>query len=149
VKVLSVLDRTPLIRLEYRADMVNVPCCHWQIHAERGAFTHLLAAAHGLGRVKKPHDLSALHIPVGGERFRPCLEDVLQFLVEDCGVDSVDGYSDVLNEGRTSWRTKQLASVVRDFPEEAARVLRDLQWQVNPPAGRDPEAPPRDALLRR
>jgi hypothetical protein len=77
--VKSVLDRTPLVRLDYRTDMNRAPVAHWQIHAERGAFSHLLSRAHAVdeSRVGKPHDLSSLHFPVGGERFRPCLEDAL------------------------------------------------------------------------
>jgi hypothetical protein len=31
----SVLDRTPLVRLDYRADMRTAPIAHWQFHAER------------------------------------------------------------------------------------------------------------------
>lgn len=45
--VKSTLDRTPLIRLDYRADMAKAPSAHWQVHAERGAFSHLLARARG------------------------------------------------------------------------------------------------------
>jgi hypothetical protein len=43
-------------------------------------------------RVAKPHDFSCLHFPLGGERFRPCMEDVIQFLVHDCGVDALPGW---------------------------------------------------------
>ena len=129
----SVLDRTPLLRLEYRADMRVEPIAHWQFHAERGAFSHLLARAHAHDRVKKPHDLSALHLPVGGERFRPCLEDVLQFLVVDCGVDHLAGWEAAVEAGRERWRRRQLGAAVRDVPEEAARVLRELGYSVVAP----------------
>lgn len=130
--VKSVLDRTPLVRLDYRADMTSAPTAHWQIHAERGAFSHLLARAHAQtpSRVTKPHDLSSLHLPVGGERFRPCLEDFLHFLVQECGVDSVVGWRDALEEGRASWRHKQVRAVVRDAQDDAAEVLRELGWSV-------------------
>jgi hypothetical protein len=130
--VKSTLDRTPLIRLDYRADMGRAPTSHWQVHAERGAFSHLLARAHAVdpARVKKPHDLSSLHIPVGGERFRPCLEDLLQFLVQECGVDSKDGWLDVVERGRELWRHRQLRATIRDAQEETADVLRGLGWSV-------------------
>jgi hypothetical protein len=131
----AVLDRTPLVRLEYRADMHTEPIAHWQLHAERGAFSHLLARAHAHRpeRVPRPHDLASLHLPVGGERFRPCLEDVLQFLVVDCGVDYCAGWELAIEAGRERWRRRQLGSAVRDVPSEAARVLRELGWAVAEP----------------
>lgn len=136
VAVYSELDDTPLVRLEYRADMRRDPISHWQVHAERGAFSHVLARAHAQRPrvVPKPHDLSSVHLPVGGERFRPCLEDVLQLLVVDCGVDHVEGWEAVVRDGRERWRRRQLAAAVRDVPDLAARVLRDLGWTVQPPA---------------
>lgn len=131
----SVLDRTPLLRLEFRSDMHTAPIAHWQIHAERGAFSHLLARAHAHRPelVARPHDLSSLHLPVGGKRFRPCLEDLLEFLVVECGVDTREGWQAAIHQGRASWRRRQLASAVRDIPEEAARSLREAGWEVPPP----------------
>lgn len=134
-KLNSTLDRTPLLRLEYLADMRKEPIAHWQFHAERGAFSQLLARAHAHRpeQVKKPHDLSSVHLPVGGERFRPCLEDFLQVLVVDCGIDCRTGWEETLRRGRESWRRRQLGSVVRDVPSEAVRVLREMGWECTPP----------------
>lgn len=139
--VKSVLDRTPLVRLDYRTDMNRAPVAHWQIHAERGAFSHLLSRAHAVdeSRVGKPHDLSSLHFPVGGERFRPCLEDFLHFLVAECGIDARPGWMAVVERGREGWRRKQLRSTIRDAEEESADVLRHLGWSVEAPAGGAPE----------
>ncbi|MCA0145598.1 hypothetical protein [Blastococcus sp. LR1] len=130
--VKSTLHRQPLIRLDYRADMDRAPSAHWQFHAERGAFSHLLARAHALDptRVNMPHDLGSLHIPVGGERFRPCLEDFLQFLIQECGIDRRDGWLRVLEEGRRRWRLRQLAATIRDAQDHTADVLRGLGWAV-------------------
>ncbi len=134
-KVYSTLDRTPLIRLEYRADMHSDPVCHWQFHAERGAFSHLLSIANAADqrRVRKPHDLSSVHLPVGGERFRPCLEDLLEVLIRDCGIDAVDGWEAALERGRQRWRMRQFRTAVRDLQREAADVLRNHGWAVEPP----------------
>jgi len=132
----SVLDKQPLFRLDYRADMHSAPAAHWQFHAERGSLTHLLAMsqAHRPRSVSAPHLLSRLHFPLGGERFRPCLEDLIQFFIEECGVDPVAGWRDVVDEGRERWRRKQLRSAVRDLQAEAADVLRAEGWRVSPPA---------------
>ncbi|WP_199422867.1 hypothetical protein [Actinotalea solisilvae] len=136
VGLFSTLDRTPLLRLEYRSDMRADPISHWQFHAERGAFTHLLSIANTADatRVQSPHDLSKVHLPVGGERFRPCLEDVLEMLIRDCGVDAAPGWESVLREGRERWRMRQFRTAVRDLQDEAALVLRAHGWSATPPA---------------
>lgn len=133
--VFSTLDRTPLLRMEYRSDMRADPVCHWQFHAERGAFTHLLSIANTADarRVQSPHDLSKVHLPVGGERFRPCLEDVLEMLIRDCGVDAGAGWETVVQEGRERWRMRQFRTAVRDLQDEAAEVLRSHGWSLVPP----------------
>ncbi|MCX2750218.1 hypothetical protein OOZ51_20770 [Arthrobacter sp. MI7-26] len=135
ITVWSKIDRTPLIRLEYDARMRGAPISHWQIHAERGAMSHLLGRAHAVdpSKVSRPHDFSSLHFPIGGERFRPCLEDMIQFLIDDCGVDSLSGWKDAVESGREKWRRIQLRSVVRDSPEDAASVLRNLGYAVEGP----------------
>jgi hypothetical protein len=133
----STLDRTPLVRLDFRSDMTTDPISHWQIHAERGSMSHLLARAHAIrpNLVKKPHDISSLHLATGGERFRPCLEDFLQFVIEECGVDSVPGWETAITEGRERWRRRQVRTVARDAQVEVAAVLAAEGWTVAPPDG--------------
>lgn len=73
VAVHSTLDRTPLVRQEFDAMMSeSAPLAHWHVHADRGALSHILGRAHPVRSdvVRKPHDMSSLHFPVGGERFR-------------------------------------------------------------------------------
>lgn len=132
----STLDRQPLVRLEFDAGMHTAPIVHWHVHAERGALSHLLARSHAVrpGQVAAPHKMSSLHIPVGGERFRPCLEDLLQFLIAECGIDSLPGWQDAVKEGRERWRRRQVRTVARDAPAEVADVLRGLGWTVEEPA---------------
>ena len=79
-------------------------------------------------------ELSKLHLPVGGARMRPCLEDLLQLLVEEFLFDAMPGALQAIENGRVKWRRRQLAAMVRDDPEEAVRVLRDeLDYKVIPP----------------
>lgn len=61
LRVFSRLERTPLLRLEYQHDMRSAPIAHWQMHAERGAFSHLLARAnhHRSANARKPNALSS------------------------------------------------------------------------------------------
>lgn len=133
----STLDRTPLVHLDYRADMTSDPVAHWQVHAERGAMSHLLARAHAVRPdiVKKPHDISSIHFPVGGERLRPCVEDFLEFLVHECGVDHQRSWKDAVDAGREMWRRRQVRTIARDAQSEVAAVLAEQGWTVEPPEG--------------
>ncbi len=99
------------------------------MHAHRGALSHLLSQS---GH-PKPHEMSALHIPVGGARFRPCLEDVIQFLLEECQFDHEPGWREAVEAGRAAWRQTQARAVVRDFQREAVDVLEDLGYTVKLP----------------
>lgn len=128
--VYAALDKMPIFRFEYVRDARTCPCAHIQVHAHRGALSHLLSqAGHD-----SAHDMSALHLPVGGARFRPCLEDVIHFLIEDCGFDSVPNWFDAVKAGRARWRRIQARTVARDLPEDAAEALRALGYTVMPPA---------------
>jgi hypothetical protein len=127
--LIAKVDRTPVIRFDYLRKPNTCPSAHVQVHAHRGALTHLLSRA---GH-EKPHDMSALHIPVGGSRFRPCLEDVVQFLIEECRFDAVGSWRAAIEEGRATWRRTQVKAVVRDFPTEAAEALERLGYSISAP----------------
>jgi hypothetical protein len=137
----------PLFRYEYlRSPMGRQASAHIQLHAHRDAMTYVMAlSGDGSARAKRRRQasdgnkripqLSDLHFPVGGARYRPCLEDVLQTLVDEFGVDVQPGAIQALEAGRERRRIDQLASCVRDAPETAARVLERLGYRVEPPAG--------------
>ena len=115
------------------------PAAHIHVPAHRGALTPLLSQS---GH-PHPHDMSSLHIPVGGSRFRPCLEDFIQFVISECQFDARDGWRAHVADGRERWRRRQIATVVRDAPEEAVRVLRELSYAVeraDPPPAELPKA---------
>jgi hypothetical protein len=137
--IYSLLEqRQALVRQEFDESRTSTPAAHWHFHAERGAFTHLLtlAQAHNPRPRERPHMLQSLHFPVGGNRFRPCLEDFLEFLVMECGVDAVeDTWREAVLAGRERWRRRQLRTVVRDIQSEAADTLQSLGWTVTPPEG--------------
>ncbi len=152
VKVHSIDDKEPLFRYEYlREPTSGQPCAHLQVHAHRDAITYLMtlsgegsprgkrrkAAVHRQGSQPR---MAELHFPLGGHRFRPCLEDVLQMLIDEFGVDTPAGAVEALSCGRQRWRTDQLAAAVRDSPSTAARVLEEIGYSVAPPQqGHGPE----------
>ncbi len=135
IALYSTLERTPIVRVDYRSDAHSEPVCHWQVHAERGALSHLLT----LAGHDKPHTVASLRLPVGGARLRPGLEDFIQFLIDGCHVDSVDGWRVVVMEGRRRWRLRQIATVVRDVPNEAVRVLREMGYTITDPTAGPPQ----------
>ena len=141
VALVAEIDRTPIFRFDYLRNAQTCPAAHFQFHAHRGALTYLLSQS---GH-RAPHDMSALHIPVGGSRFRPCLEDVIQFLIQECGFDSLPDWKRSVEEGRARWRKAQACAVVRDFQADAAEVLRSLGYHVEPPS-EGSEAPSAKAL---
>lgn len=135
------VDATPVFRFEYLYDADWVPHSHIQVHGERGALSHLLSQT---GR-DKPHSMSTLHLPTGGSRFRPNLEDVVQFLIVDCQFDSLDSWRDAVDRERAEWRRVQTRTACRALPEEAASQLMKMGYAVTPPPGGHP-TPGRKAL---
>lgn len=129
--VRALVDRTPVVRFEFLEAAHTSPSAHLHVHAQRGALTHMLSKA---GH-PTPHAMDSLHFPLGGTRFRPCLEDVLQMLIQEFGVDAQPDWEPRLRTGRVQWRRTQLAAAVRDCPEEAVRVLVEhLGYSVEVPA---------------
>lgn len=138
-QLIAEVDRAPIIRFEYERGATRKPRAHVQVHAHRGALSHLLSRA----RHATPHSMESLHLPVGGDRFRPCLEDVIEFLVVECRFDRQDGWRVAVENGRERWRRTQTRTVVRDAPSEAAAALRALGYTVTapePPSGASSDA---------
>lgn len=147
--------REPLFRYEFdRDNMGKVPSAHIQFH---GQHPELEAAMRECGdsterakarkRGRRAVYLHDLHFPVGGPRFRPVLEDVLEMLIEEFGVKpvgSVRAARKALEDGRENWRRKQVATVVRDAPSQAAEALTDLGYEVIAP--KPPQGDKRDKL---
>lgn len=147
----------PLFRYEYvSAQGGDLPAAHLHVHAHRDELVYTLFRA-GRGRPKRrgrnvlagrrlPH-LSDVHFPLGGERMRPCLEDLLQLLIVEFGIDAASDAIERLAEGRARWRRHQSGAIVRDAPDEAVRVLAQLGYSITPPQAGAPAS--REAKLRR
>jgi hypothetical protein len=63
---------------------------------------------------------------VGGRRYRPTLEDVIEFLVIENLADARDGWADVLACHRKAWERLQLSAAIRADPGTARDVLTDM-----------------------
>lgn len=71
-----------------------------------------------------------IHLPTGGHRFRPALEDVLTMLVTDFAVEPRPGWERRLAEGRGLFREAQTGAAVRDHPHRAVEELRCMGYRV-------------------
>lgn len=129
------VDRTPIIRWDYDREAYSKPSSHVQMTAHRGALSHLLSRLDH----ENPHSIESLHMPMGGDRFRPCLEDIVEFLIRDCGFKGGPDWRESLRSGRAKWRRIQTRAVVRDAPAEAADQLSKMGYTVTPPDGGHPE----------
>ena len=142
----NIAEGEPLFRYDYvRKPGRNQPSAHVQVHAHRDAISDVMSKvgqstrrARNRARSSDAPRVSELHFPVGGPRFRPCLEDVLEMLVCELGVDCSPEGRETLREARAEWRRLQVAVVVRDAPETAAAELADLGYTVAPPADGHP-----------
>lgn len=127
-------EDAPLVRLEYEARSTSPPVSHWQFHAERGSLSFILARTHREGRRRDiPMSLSALHFATGGRRFRPGVEDFLQFLIQECRFDAHPPWKASLEDNRELARRFQVRTIARDCPAEVAEVLKERGWRVEPP----------------
>ena len=62
--------------------------------------------------------MSALQLPTGGARFRPTLEDLIQFLIADCRFDADDSWEAAVARSVPSGRGRR-ASAARRRPAPA------------------------------
>jgi hypothetical protein len=121
------LDRV-LFHYDYDRDPpADYPIAHVQVG---GASDALERIAENLGT---DLSLARLHFPVGGKRYRPSLEDVIEFLIIEGLVDARAGWKQAVEEHRARWYKIQLKSVVRRDPEVASEELQRLGYQVTPP----------------
>ena len=145
-------NNPPLIRYEFeRPKNRDVPSAHLHIHHEglcAECANSNISAVYQLGGTNNPSAKRAqariasgkyahqqdFHFPLGGERFRPCLEDFLHALIYEFGIDHEPGWQEVLEHGREQWRLRQTAAVVRDAPAAAVNTLRKMGYSISPPA---------------
>lgn len=144
-------DATALFRYEFQEKYgKRLPKAHLHVHAHRDEMLFAMLrgeqkrsrqrreAAVGESDRARPR-LSEIHFPLGGTRMRPCIEDVLQLLVQEFGIDVEPNAQKAINAGRRKWRERQVASLVRDAPDVAATALLRLGYRVVQPDGGHPD----------
>lgn len=121
--------KEPLLRFEYERSRQDGLDAHIHVHAASTGLGWLSALT---GKPRRPQ-LRSLHLPVGGRCFRTSLEDVIEMLVKDIGVEPKQGWEAQLEGSREEWLAIQTQVATRHRPDKAAKTLRDLGWNVSPP----------------
>lgn len=140
----------PLFHYDYYRDpQGRIPGAHINIHHQREDLRAAMEKSgqryRGKAVQKKLHkgesvSDSELHYPVGGPRFRPAVEDVIQFMVFELGVDVQNDWQPRLESGRVRWRERQLRAAVSDNLHVAADELRHKGFEVNGGPLEDPNS---------
>lgn len=129
----------PGIRFEYERHKENVAAAH--IHYTGVADIISPALMKNFGEKKdrkKKGNVQDLHIPVGGHRFRPSLEDFLYFIIKECGFVGLNAWENALLESRDKWFDIQLRAAVSDNPSIAAEELKSLGYKIESPDSDEP-----------
>lgn len=114
------------LRIEYDRDKVGKQAAHLQLEGESSALGYAYAKAGQRNR-----SLRKLHIPLGDRRFRPSLEDFIEFLQqEDLITDLHPGWQAAITESRQEWVERQTRAAVRRNPRAAVDQLRKMGYDV-------------------
>jgi hypothetical protein len=109
-----------LLHYDYERDKDDYPEAQLQVCATSPAWEEAISR---YGPVGKP--LERLHLPVGGRRFRPTLEDLIELLVGENLAEHRDGWRAWVERGRDSFAERQLRAAVRRHPDIAISILRE------------------------
>lgn len=119
----------PIVTYDYTRDPPNeYPEAHFHLHGESDVIRNMLQRCER--GFDKPSDL---HFPVGGRRFRPCLEDLIEFCVLERLVTPREGWQTALERSRKRYRARQLQAAVRRHQVQAAEVFKREGWRVSEP----------------
>jgi hypothetical protein len=103
------------------------PAAHIQVAGESEALRTLCR------QLGKELQLGRLHFPVGGRRFRPSLEDLIELLISEGIVTGRSGWRDAIAEHRARYERKQLGAAVRRAPDIAVIELLRMNYTVREP----------------
>ncbi|WP_231858948.1 hypothetical protein [Mycobacterium canetti] len=117
-----------LLHYDYERGKEGYPEAHLQICASSDAWRAAGRRLDGKERL-----LERLHLPVGDRRFRPTLEDLIEFLIRERLAEPHDGWETAIAVSRSGFQRRQLKAAVRRDPETAIDELKQLGYRVKPP----------------
>jgi len=117
-----------LFHYDFERDKQDFPSAHLQVLGDSATLNEL-NELQGVTR-----QLGRLHFPVGGVRFRPCLEDVLEFLIVERFVEHYrENWQQALTAAREEFHDIQLRAAVRRRPSSAVEQLNSMGYMITPP----------------
>lgn len=118
-----------LFRYEYVRDYpIQYPNPHLHVEGKAGEGWEELNR-----RTGQKKGLGQLHFPVGGKRYRPSIEDFLEFLIAEGYVQERDGWQEAIEVYRGTYHERQLGAAVHANPDFAAASLKELGYKVRAP----------------
>lgn len=115
-----------LLHYDYERDKPDdYPDAHLQICATSEEWERVGIRIDGSERL-----LERMHLPVGGRRFRPTLEDIVEFLITEKLAQPKTGWKQAVDKGRESFRQKQLCAAIRRDPDTARDALARLDAEA-------------------
>jgi hypothetical protein len=115
-----------------RYDYVRLDGPHPAAHVHVGGSCEPLEALCERRGVTRPAT-DRRHFPVGGKRFRPSLEDLIEFVAHEGLLDVHEGWEQVVAERRADFHQIQLRAAVRRDQATAAAQLEAEGWSCTPP----------------
>jgi hypothetical protein len=121
-------DANILLHSDYERNKGDgYPEAHLQVLASSNAWD-------SVARLDGEHpSLHQLHLPVGGRRFRPILEDLIDFLVYERLVHTHPQCESTIVARRNEFYDKQLRAAVRRDPGPAVEQLREQGYRIQEP----------------
>lgn len=122
-------DDELIVGIDYVREPANqFPGSHLHVAGQRNDLNDIY-----LGDERKSRKLRDLHFPVGGRRFRPTLEDLIEFTITEEMVEPRDGWRTALDAHRAKWTQVQVKAVTRRHQADAAAALAEAGWSLSPP----------------
>lgn len=121
---LNAEDEEPLFHYDYERNKETYPVAHFQIAVESEAWKEFFGRSDRSGHMQ----VESLHLPVGGKRYRPSLEDLVEFLIlekfcEPHGGYEAETWKPVVAQHREEFHRLQLAAAIYGDPETARATL--------------------------
>jgi hypothetical protein len=114
-----------LFHYDYERNKPGYPEAHLQLCMDSRPMKDLLA---GIGRPRD--DVEDLHFPVGGRRYRPPLEDIIEFLIMERLVHERAGARALLDRHRDEFRRIQLKAAIKSDVPTAIEALQLEGYEV-------------------
>jgi hypothetical protein len=114
--------QSPLCHVDYERNKKDgYPEAHLQVEGDSAALK-----AWRLTDGTRDRPLRDLHFPVGGRRYRPALEDVIEFLIVEKLAAPRPRWSEPLNKSRDDFRRRQLRAAIRRDMETAVQAVKEF-----------------------